>query len=171
MSNRRGVPRASSEVFRRRMEATKQRDTKLETTVRSLLHRRGLRFRVDQRPHAVVRGRADIVFRRLQIAVFLDGCFWHGCPVHATWPKANAEWWRNKIEANRARDQRVLQLLTTEGWAVLRYWEHEDPEAVAAAIEQAIEERRRRLRRPNSKRDVPAQSAVTARRRPRPRQG
>jgi DNA mismatch endonuclease, patch repair protein len=134
MTSRAGVPRASSALYRARMENTKQRDTSLELRVRSLLHRRGLRFRVDLRPSDVVRGRADIVFPRHRLAVFLDGCFWHGCPVHATWPKANAEWWRNKIEGNRARDQRVVDTLCAHGWIALRFWEHEDAHRIADLI-------------------------------------
>jgi DNA mismatch endonuclease, patch repair protein len=70
-------------------------------------------------------GRPDFVFRRQRLCVFVDGCFWHGCPRHATQPKANADFWRKKIEANRARDRRVTRELRAAGWRVLRVWEHE----------------------------------------------
>src|SRR5262245_18000795 len=89
-------PRASSPSVAKRMRATRRRDTAGELALRSALHARGLRFRVDA-ALPLTRRRADILFRPWKLAVFVDGCFWHGCPEHATWPKANAEWWRAKI--------------------------------------------------------------------------
>jgi len=72
-----------------------------------------------------LRCEADIVFPRLKLAVFVNGCFWHGCPIHATWPVANAEFWAKKISDNRERDLRHDQVLAQAGWAVMRVWEHE----------------------------------------------
>jgi DNA mismatch endonuclease (patch repair protein) len=123
------------------METTKQRDTGPELALRALLHRRGYRYRVDVAPLPGIRARADLVFVRLQVAVFVDGCFWHGCPTHGTWPKANADWWRAKIEANRARDRRVDEALRSAGWSVLRVWEHDSADAAADRVVAELEAR------------------------------
>lgn len=103
-----------------------------------------LRFRLDERVHPAVRGRADIVFRAERVAIYVDGCFWHGCPDHATSPKSNAEWWQEKLEANRLRDATATARLQAAGWCVLRFWEHEDPNAVARVISSAVAKARRR---------------------------
>ncbi len=95
--------------------------------LRRLLHAAGLRYRVDFPPIKGLRRRADIVFTRQKLAVFVDGCFWHSCPDHATQPTSNADWWRDKLERNRDRDRETDRLLSEEGWRVLRIWEHEDP--------------------------------------------
>jgi DNA mismatch endonuclease (patch repair protein) len=116
------------------MLGNKRRDTKPELAVRRLLHAQGLRYRVDFRPTATVRSRADIVFTKQKVAVFIDGCFWHSCPVHATQPKANADYWLPKLARNAARDAEVTELLTDVGWTVLRFWEHEKPETAVAVI-------------------------------------
>jgi DNA mismatch endonuclease (patch repair protein) len=113
------------------MKATRQRDTPAERALRSALHRLGLRYCVDRRPLPELRRRADIVFPRAQVAVFVDGCFWHGCPEHGSWPKQNASWWRAKIEANKRRDADTTAALEERGWHVVRIWEH-DPVSVAA---------------------------------------
>lgn len=119
------------------MKSQRQRDTAAETTLRSLLHRRGLRFRVHYAlPN--LRRRADIAFPRQRIAVFVDGCFWHGCPEHGTWPKQNAEWWREKIESNRRRDADTDAKLEGQGWSVIRVWEHEAAETAARTIEEVL---------------------------------
>jgi DNA mismatch endonuclease (patch repair protein) len=89
--------------------------------------------------------RADIVFRRAQVAVFVDGCFWHGCPLHATWPKANAQFWRDKIDANRRRDADTSKRLKTAGWLVVRAWEHDDPGQVAEQLRSIVLRRMRRV--------------------------
>ena len=123
------------------MEATKRRDTAAEMALRSALHRRGLRFRVDQAPIRGVRRRADIVFRKARVAVYVDGCFWHCCPIHGTWPKANAEWWREKLETNKARDADTDRKLRDVGWIPVRVWEHEAPQEVAERIEELVRER------------------------------
>ncbi len=120
------------------MAKVKQKDTAAEITLRRELFRNGLRYRVNfvalEKPRRV----ADIAFPGLRIAVFVDGCFWHGCPQHATWPKQNAEFWRQKIEANRLRDADTNSRLLELGWTVLRFWEHESPVAAAAAVAQAV---------------------------------
>jgi DNA mismatch endonuclease (patch repair protein) len=117
----------------RRMSVTRGRDNQLELSLRSALHRRGLRFRVHVELLQGSRRSVDIVFPRNRIAIFVDGCFWHGCPTHGTWPKNNAQWWRGKIEANRSRDRDTDRRLTDLGWTVIRVWEHEE---VMAAVER-----------------------------------
>ena len=134
-----GSPPASSPAALRRMQAARQRDTAPELAVRSELHRRGLRFYVDRQPIPSLRRRADIVFPRRRLAIYVDGCFWHGCPVHGTWPKANAEWWRAKIEANRARDRDTDRRLEEAGWRALHAWEHESPAEIADRVVRALE--------------------------------
>jgi DNA mismatch endonuclease (patch repair protein) len=141
-------PAPSSEEASRRMRATGRRDTAPELKIRSELHRHGLRYFVDKRPLAGVNRRADLLFPRERIAVFVDGCSWHGCPVHSTAPKANADFWRNKIRANRVRDLDTNALLRTSGWTVLRFWEHEDALAAAAAIEGEVLRSRSRTPEP-----------------------
>ena len=126
-------PSASSESVRRRMQETLRRDTPGELALRSAAHRLGLRFRVDWRLPGL-RRRADLAFVRARVAVFVDGCFWHGCPEHGTWPKTNAEWWRTKIEGNRRRDAETDRALRAAGWTVVRVWAHQDPVAVSRQV-------------------------------------
>jgi len=123
------------------MRATGQRDTGPELALRSAVHRRGLRYRVHQRPLPTSRRRADLVFATARVAVFVDGCFWHGCPEHMTWPTSNAAWWREKIDGNRQRDCETDTILEAAGWMALRVWEHEDPEAAAERVAQRVRER------------------------------
>lgn len=129
---------ASSEHARRTMQANRRRDTEPELRVRRIIHRRGLRYRVDFRPVPGIRSRADIVFTRARIAVYIDGCFWHGCPLHSVSPKTNASYWGPKIEGNVTRDRVTSAGLREAGWRVLRFWEHEDPHDVAAQIEAEV---------------------------------
>ncbi|WP_420371967.1 very short patch repair endonuclease [Mycolicibacterium smegmatis] len=136
-------PAASSESVRARMSKQRRRDTQPEVRVRQILHARGIRFRVDARPESDLRCKADILWRSLRLAVFVDGCFWHGCPEHTTRPRANAEWWAQKLDANVTRDRRTDSALAARGWVVLRFWEHEDPTAVADVICSQLGERRR----------------------------
>lgn len=123
------------------MRSTPRRDTPCEMAIRSAVHARGLRYRVDWRLPAT-RRRADLAFPRLKIAVMVDGCFWHACPVHGTWPKANAGWWRDKILGNVARDRDTDATLTAAGWEVLRFWEHEDAANAANVVARAVANRR-----------------------------
>jgi DNA mismatch endonuclease (patch repair protein) len=124
------------------MRATGRRDTAPEVALRRALHRLGLRFRVDRPIVPGLRRKADIVFGPTQVAVFVNGCFWHGCPQHGTWPKANAEWWREKIEANRLRDDDTDQRLLEVGWRAIRVWEHEQPEEAAVRILNVVRSRK-----------------------------
>ncbi|MTE18107.1 DNA mismatch endonuclease Vsr [Streptomyces sp. TRM43335] len=127
---------------RARMSRQRSRDTEVELALRRALHASGLRYRVHRRPVKGVRREADIVFGPARVAVFVDGCFWHGCPQHATWPKNNAEFWRRKIEGNRTRDLDTDARLADAGWAAVRVWEHEDPAEAAARIAALVAERR-----------------------------
>lgn len=129
---------ASSEAIRRTMTSTRGRDTKPEVAVRSAVHRRGLRFRVDAAPLPGLRRRADLLFTRQKVAVFVDGCWWHGCSEHSTVPQANRDYWTAKIEGNRARDRDTDSRLLAAGWAVLRIWEHIQPEHAADLVEAAV---------------------------------
>jgi DNA mismatch endonuclease (patch repair protein) len=120
------------------MKSNRGRDTSIELAVRQLLHRRGLRYRVDFRILPRLRSRADIVFLSQRVAVYLDGCFWHQCPVHGTIPKTNPDYWAPKLHRNTERDAETTEALSREGWTVMRFWEHESPTAVADSIEVAV---------------------------------
>jgi len=124
-----------------RMAATRGRDNPKELALRSALHRKGFRFRTHLRVLKGLRRTADIAFPSLKIAIFLDGCFWHGCPIHGTWPKNNAKWWREKILTNRKRDRDTDRRLKAEGWSVVRVWEHEDAEVVAKRVAHTFKAR------------------------------
>jgi DNA mismatch endonuclease (patch repair protein) len=119
-----------------------RRDTLPERAIRSELHRRGLRFRVDRAPLPGLRSRADIVFGPARVAVYVDGCFWHSCPEHGTRPKANSDWWERKLDRNQERDRETDRALRKNGWEVVRIWEHEDPVAAANRVEATIRARR-----------------------------
>jgi DNA mismatch endonuclease (patch repair protein) len=122
------------------MRANRRRDTQPELAVRRELHRRGLRYRVDVPPVRGLRCRADLVFTRARVAVFVDGCFWHACPEHGTSPAANGAWWRRKLTANVDRDRRNDRNLSAAGWRVVRIWEHEDAATGADRVEHALRE-------------------------------
>ncbi|MEV6959725.1 very short patch repair endonuclease [Streptomyces sp. NPDC051207] len=128
----------SSAAVSARMSRQNSRDTAQELAVRRLLHASGLRYRVNVPVPGMPRRTIDIVFPRTKIAIFLDGCFWHGCPEHATRPKANAEWWRTKLDKNMARDIETTEHLRSAGWTVLRFWEHESVETVARRISTTV---------------------------------
>lgn len=133
------VPAASSPAALKRMQRQARRDTKPELALRRALHALGLRYRVDYPVVPGARRRADVAFTRAKVAVFVDGCFWHGCSMHATKPKANAEWWADKLSANVVRDRDTDERLRAAGWVVVRLWEHEDMTTAAGAIETLIE--------------------------------
>jgi DNA mismatch endonuclease (patch repair protein) len=150
-------PPPSSESARAVMIGNRKRDTRPERALRSALHARGLRYRID---YKIGKGRTaprpDVCFTRARVAVFVDGCFWHGCPRHGIQPKTNSHYWRAKLGRNRVRDAANNAALETEGWRVIRVWEHEDPHEAAAMIELAV------LTRPNARspqRQVAARSA------------
>lgn len=141
LREKRGIPDgwASSASAAAIMRANGRRDTKPEIQVRRLLHAAGLRYRVDVTPlKSDRRRRADIVFTKRRIAVYIDGCFWHGCPQHFVAPKANADYWGPKIARNRERDSETTGKLEAEGWTVLRFWEHEAPIDVAERVIAAV---------------------------------
>lgn len=140
MARRGEHPAATTKAVRERMQAQRRRDTSCEMEVRSAAHRLGLRYRLDVRPIPDLRRRADLVFRSVRLAVFIDGCFWHGCQHHGSTPKANAEWWKRKIDANRRRDRDTDARLQREGWHVIRVWEHEDAQSAAERIAKAVKD-------------------------------
>ncbi|MEF3118142.1 very short patch repair endonuclease [Streptomyces chrestomyceticus] len=132
------------------MKRQARRDTDPEMAVRRLLYRSGIRYRLQRRVPGMQRRTIDIAFPGARVAVFIDGCFWHGCPRHATHPKANAEWWRQKLDRNMSRDQETTEHLTEAGWTVLRFWEHEEPAAVTERITEAVSNARARRRQGSS---------------------
>ncbi|WP_256338947.1 very short patch repair endonuclease [Streptomyces sp. 2224.1] len=129
---------ASSDAARATMRANRSRDTKPELALRRAIHALGLRYRVSTRPLPSLRRTADIVFTRAKVAVFLDGCFWHGCPVHHTLASANSAYWQEKDRRNRERDQDTNAQLAAAGWTVLRFWEHEDVAAAALRVAEVV---------------------------------
>jgi DNA mismatch endonuclease (patch repair protein) len=131
---------ASSPAVRRSMQHNRPRNTSTEVALRSALHRAGLRFFKHRRPLPDLRCEPDIVFPRVRLAVFVDGCFWHSCPDHGSLPKLNGEWWRAKLEATRARDRRNDEALQVAGWTVLRVWEHDSLDEVVDRIRHLITE-------------------------------
>ncbi|MCZ9354887.1 very short patch repair endonuclease [Streptomyces mutabilis] len=133
---------ASSQAVRAVMRANRGKDTAPELALRRLLHASGLRYRVDARPVPQVRRRADLVFPGVRVAVFVDGCFWHGCPEHYRPATRNAEFWQEKIEGNRSRDRETNEIFRAAGWSVIRVWEHEAPETAAELVSREVRARR-----------------------------
>lgn len=133
---------ASSAATRSVMRGNRGRDTKPELRIRSLLHARGLRYHVDVRPLAELPRRADIVFPRDRVAVFVDGCFWHGCPEHHRASTKNPGFWTDKVRGNRLRDEDTNHQLMSAGWRVIRVWEHEEVATAADRIEAEVRARR-----------------------------
>jgi DNA mismatch endonuclease (patch repair protein) len=129
-----------------RMSRQASRDTAQELALRRLLHSHGLRYRVHVPVPGMPRRTMDIAFGKLRIAIFLDGCFWHGCPEHATRPKTNSERWRTKLDRNIARDRETTEHLEALGWTVLRYWEHEEVDEIASWVEAAVADAREQSR-------------------------
>ncbi|MFE8886861.1 very short patch repair endonuclease [Pseudarthrobacter enclensis] len=136
---------ASTAAVRKSMQGNRYRDTKPELAVRRAAHALGLRYRVAVQPVQGLRRTADMVFPRLKVAVFVDGCFWHGCPEHYKEPRSHVDYWREKIAGNRLRDRQTTGLLNREGWLALRYWAHEDPVSVAKQIAEVVDQRRDEL--------------------------
>lgn len=116
----------------------RRKDVRPEINLRQALHRRGLRFRVDQKVTPHMARPASIVFRAAKVAVFVNGCFWYGCPEHARDTKSNTKWWAANIESNRRRDEHATEELTAMGWKVVHVWEHEDPAESADRVERAV---------------------------------
>ncbi|WP_067857748.1 very short patch repair endonuclease [Nocardia shimofusensis] len=149
-----------------RMSRQRRAGTEPELALRRELHRRGLRYFVDRAPIRGQRRRADVVFPRRKVAVYVDGCFWHRCPQHATDPKNNAQWWAEKLAGNVARDRATDETLRAAGWQVVRIWEHEDAATAADRVQSALEV----LSAANAPAPTPAaRSAPGNRTRPQPR--
>lgn len=125
---------ASSRSVRASMQGNRPRDTAPEKLLRKSLYERGARYRVSHRPLPRLRRTADVAFPGVRVAVFVDGCFWHGCAEHCRWPGTNEEFWRHKIEGNRARDAATNRALEESGWTPVRVWEHENPAEAAERI-------------------------------------
>lgn len=124
------------------MAGNRSRDTGPERKLRSAVHRMGLRFRVNQlilvSDHRV---RPDLVFGPSRVAVFVDGCFWHRCPQHGNSPVKNVDYWEPKLDKNVKRDEANRDALEADGWVVMRFWEHEDPERSAQMIKDTVKAR------------------------------
>lgn len=128
----------SSPEASRRMQRVRQKNTSAESALRRELHALGLRYRVQVPVSIKPRRVADIVFTSSRVVVFVDGCFWHGCPEHATWPKQNAQFWRTKIVTNQERDRDTDTRLRADGWKVVRVWAHETPHKAASRIAEIV---------------------------------
>jgi DNA mismatch endonuclease, patch repair protein len=134
---------ATSPASRAVMRANPGRDTRPERALRSAAHALGLRYRVNIRPIADVPRTADLVFTKAKVAVFLDGCFWHGCVEHYRPAKGKtAEFWNDKIARNRRRDADTDERLHQAGWDVIRVWEHEDPAEAVSRIAGRVKDQR-----------------------------
>lgn len=129
------IPWATSSAVRSAMQGNRSRDTRPELRIRRAAHRSGPRYFVDRQPLVGLRRRADMVFPTARIAVFVDGCYWHGCPSHYSLPRTNPSYWSAKVARNVARDTDTNLRLSEAGWEVLRFWEHEDPDEVVAQLE------------------------------------
>jgi DNA mismatch endonuclease, patch repair protein len=128
------MPLTRSEIMKR----VKNKNSSAELSFRSALYEKGLRFQLHRRVEGVT---VDIVFPGPKVAVFVDGCFWHGCPDHATFPKSNQDYWLPKLAENKERDERQSNRLRESGWDVIRVWEHEDPKLAAEKINRIVRSR------------------------------
>ena len=124
------------------MQANRGRDTGPELALRRAVHAQGLRYFVNRRPVKNIRRTADMVFPKARVAVFMDGCFWHGCPDHHTAAKTNADFWAAKVEDNRRRDAETDKLMAASGWTVIRIWEHVPVMQAANLVISAVEDTR-----------------------------
>lgn len=142
MSSKLKTPRSHSPATRNVMKANKGADTGPELLLRSFVHKAGLRYAINVRPEEDINTRADLVFRLAKVAVYVHGCFWHGCPKHYVLPKSNKRYWAEKVRRNRERDQETKRLLSNRGWRVLVFWEHQSPEVCGARVIQTVLNRR-----------------------------
>jgi len=131
-------PRPSSKAARARMVAVRRKGTAAEIALREALDDLDLVYETNERPLSDLRRTADILFRDEKVAVFVDGCFWHGCPLHGTHAKSNKKFWAEKIKRNQKRDTDTNRRLEKAGWTVLRIWEHEDPVVAAKKIAEEL---------------------------------
>ena len=120
------------------MQGNVGRDTRPEVAFRRALYAVGFRYRKHNRPEPTLRVRADVVLVRARVCVFVDGCFWHGCPEHFRLPSKNAEWWRSKIDRTIARDRAQTDVLLSRGWTVIRVWEHVAVHEAVAAVGRVV---------------------------------
>ena len=134
----RPVSWASSDGVRRSMQSNRGKDTELELRVRKALHARGLRYRLQRKVPGSTRRTIDIAFPRQRVAVFIDGCFWHGCPIHHTVAKTNGEFWAAKVARNRERDLETARLLADAGWTSARFWEHQSTDEIVESIVRLV---------------------------------
>jgi len=116
------------------MSRIRGKNTKPELYLRKELWARGLRYRLKSN----LIGKPDIVFPGKHLAIFVDGCFWHGCPEHSQMPKSNQPFWTDKLTKNKLRDQTVNSLLREQGWIVLRFWEHEVKRALPECVDRVV---------------------------------
>lgn len=131
-------PRPSSAGVSARMSRLSTKNTRVELAVRRALHRLGMRYRLHTAVPGMRRRSIDIAFTRAKVAVFVDGCFWHGCPFHGSVPRSNTDWWTDKIKKNVRRDAETASHLAELGWLVFRFWEHEDPNEVAQTVRDSV---------------------------------
>ncbi|QWC86982.1 very short patch repair endonuclease [Nocardioidaceae bacterium] len=141
-SSRTSSPEPSSAEVSARLSRQSRQGTAPEMAIRRRLHGDGLRYRVGWPVPGRSRRSIDIAFTRVRVGVFIDGCFWHGCPDHATSPRANSAWWREKLDRNRARDRDTNEAMSEAGWVALRFWEHEDSDEAADRIRDVVHSRR-----------------------------
>lgn len=155
-------PFASSDAIRRKMSGQRQRDTTPELALRKALYGAGLRYRIHRAPINGLRRSADLVFAATRVAVFVDGCFWHGCPVHGRRRhETNAWYWPEKINRNQRRDQDTNERFTAAGWLAIRVWEHEDTAVAAERVRAAIETRKKAMTRRSDARASGVQKPVS----------
>jgi len=138
------TPKSRSIAVRNVMRANRGVDTGPETRLRSLVHRAGLRYAIDVRPESNINRRADLVFRATKVAVFVNGCFWHGCPAHYSLPKSNQRYWSEKVRRNKERDEETKSLLKSRGWKVLVFWEHQPAESCSKRVVSVVSKRKRK---------------------------
>lgn len=139
-------PAAISKTVTDAMRSMPEHSTGPEMAVRRLLYQQGLRYRVQYPVPGVPRRSIDIAFPGKKIAIFIDGCFWHGCALHRNIPAHNRDWWQDKIDQNRARDCDTDEILRDAGWIALRYWEHDSAEQIVSKVNDVIEKREIRRR-------------------------
>lgn len=118
------------------MSRVKGKDSEAECSLRSALHGQGVRFRLHRQVEGV---KVDIVFPGPRVAVLVDGCFWHGCPRHATFPKSNRGYWLPKLAENKGRDNRQSVHLQKAGWKVIRVWEHDCLPPASRVVTRIVE--------------------------------
>jgi DNA mismatch endonuclease (patch repair protein) len=137
-------PKPGSAHISAAMRGNRKRDSRPEVALRSILHGMGLRYRKNLRirlPELSVT--PDLVFRGAHVTVFVDGCYWHSCPMHGSQPRRNSAYWRAKLAGNLARDRRVNDALAKAGWTVVRVWEHVAPAVAAKTVAKAVAMSRR----------------------------